>query len=47
MVGVTLSADDIRAAPPGVRRWLEQQAVRISEPASSCGKIMGYHTGLT
>jgi hypothetical protein len=32
MVGVTLSADDIRAAPPEVRRWLDQQVVRKSEP---------------
>lgn len=30
MLGIALSADDIKAAPPGVRRWLEQQMVRSS-----------------
>jgi hypothetical protein len=29
MVGITLWADEIKAAPPEVRRWLEQEMVRI------------------
>lgn len=28
MAGITLSADDIKTAPPEVRRWLEQEIVR-------------------
>jgi hypothetical protein len=28
MAGVTLTADEIKAAPPEVRRWLEQEIVR-------------------
>jgi hypothetical protein len=28
MAGITLSAEEIRAAPPEVRRWLEQEIVR-------------------
>jgi hypothetical protein len=28
MAGITLSADEIKAAPPEVRRWLEQEMVR-------------------
>ena len=37
MVGITLWADEIKAAPPEVRRWLEQEIARILglEPASS------------
>lgn len=29
MVGITLWADEIKAAPPEVRRWLEQEIARI------------------
>ena len=29
MAGITLSADEIKAAPPEVRRWLEQEMVRV------------------
>lgn len=32
MAGVTLSGDEIGAAPSDVRRWLEQQFVRILGP---------------
>lgn len=32
MVGLTLSAEEIRAAPPEVRRWLEQEMVRAFGP---------------
>jgi hypothetical protein len=28
MAGITLSSDEIRAAPPEVRRWLEQEIIR-------------------
>jgi hypothetical protein len=28
MAGITLSVDEIKAAPPEVRRWLEQEIVR-------------------
>jgi hypothetical protein len=28
MAGITLTADEIKAAPPEVRRWLEQEIVR-------------------
>src|SRR6185437_8510472 len=28
MVGLTLSAEQVRAAPPEVRRWLEQEIMR-------------------
>ncbi len=28
MAGITLSTDDIKAAPPEVRRWLEQEIIR-------------------
>jgi hypothetical protein len=28
MAGITLSVDEIKAAPPEVRRWLEQEMVR-------------------
>ena len=28
MAGVTLSVEEIHAAPPEVRRWLEQEIVR-------------------
>src|SRR4051794_16239446 len=28
MAGITLSADEIKAAPPEVRRWLEQEILR-------------------
>jgi Protein of unknown function (DUF2934) len=28
MVGVALTAEEIRAAPPEVRRWIEQQVIR-------------------
>ena len=31
MVGFALSADDIKTAPPEVRRWLEHQVVRSSD----------------
>jgi Protein of unknown function (DUF2934) len=39
MLGVTLSADEIEAAPPGVRRWLEQEIACtlgrvLAEPAT-------------
>jgi Trp operon repressor len=40
MAGVTLTADEIKAAPPEVRRWLEQEIVRAfgvqSAPAPAC-----------
>ena len=28
MAGITLSSDEIKAAPPEVRRWLEQEIIR-------------------
>ena len=31
MVGLALSADDIKTAPPEVRRWLEHQVIRSSD----------------
>jgi hypothetical protein len=31
MAGITLSADEIKAAPPEVRRWLEHEMVRAFE----------------
>ena len=36
MAGITLSMDEIRAAPPEVRRWLQQEIVRAigAAPAS-------------
>jgi len=39
MAGITLTADDIKTAPPEVRRWLEQELIRTlgaqSVPASA------------
>lgn len=38
MVGITLSPEQVRAAPPEVRRWLEQQiaeSLGFSRPAAS------------
>jgi hypothetical protein len=32
MVGITLSAEQIRAAPPEVRHWLEQQVAALLSP---------------
>jgi hypothetical protein len=32
MAGITLSGDEIKAAPPEVRRWLEQEIVRTLSP---------------
>lgn len=32
MVGITLSAEQIRAAPPEVRHWLEQQIAALLSP---------------
>ena len=29
MAGITLTVEEIRAAPPEVRRWLEQEVVRV------------------
>ena len=37
MAGITLSADDIKAAPPEIRRWLEQEILRTlgAQPAQA------------
>jgi hypothetical protein len=32
MVGITLTAEQIRAAPPDVRHWIEQQVAAMFEP---------------
>jgi hypothetical protein len=42
MVSITLSADEIRAAPPEVRRWLEQQILR-SFPARTDAPPVALH----
>ncbi len=45
MRGITLSADEIEAAPPGVRRWLEQEIactvgrLTASEPATRASAL--------
>ena len=35
MAGITLSVDEIKAAPPEVRRWLEMEVLRAlgAQPA--------------
>ena len=33
MAGITLSADDIRAAPPAIRAWIEQRTAAIFQAA--------------
>jgi hypothetical protein len=37
MAGITLSADEIKAAPPEVRRWLEHEMIRTfgAQPAAT------------
>ena len=32
MVGITLSAEQIRLAPPEIRHWLEQQIAALLSP---------------
>ena len=32
MIGITLSVEQIRAAPPEVRRWIEQPAPAAEDP---------------
>ena len=34
MIGISLTAEQIRAAPPEVRHWIEQQIVAIFAPAA-------------
>ena len=36
MVGITLSAEQIRSAPPEVRRWLEKEVLVFVWLASAC-----------
>jgi len=35
MLGITLSPEDIRSAPPDVRHWIEQQAAALFAPQTS------------
>jgi hypothetical protein len=46
MAGVTLSADEIKAAPPEVRRWLEQEMLRsigvqVARPQPAAQALVG------
>lgn len=39
MFGITLWADDIKAAPPAVRRWLEQEVAAGHGPGAPQGDV--------
>ena len=46
MAGITLSSDEIKAAPPEVRRWLEQELIRAfgvqpTQPPAATAPLMG------
>jgi hypothetical protein len=46
MAGITLTTDDIKAAPPEVRRWLEQEMLRTfgiqpTQPPASTPTLIG------
>lgn len=46
MAGITLSAEEIKAAPPEVRRWLEQEVLRaigaqVARPQPAAAALVG------
>ncbi|HUN43894.1 MAG TPA: hypothetical protein VMU81_26685 [Acetobacteraceae bacterium] len=46
MLGISLTADQVRAAPPEVRHWLEQQLIGLFSPAAEATHAVPRHLAL-